>query len=158
MAELTQRFHRRGAGFDLNSDFEIVVVGKAGTVVEAVGQAVKEFKAGKIEFRNDAVGNLHAVMADHDDGDTRIWATEFGAPTGSGEDSVSPDEQAEILRDGINEQRRLPFVDKLFVYSLVDRGNAAADREQNFGIVDHDFDPKPAMAVVQRAASTPGCI
>jgi len=102
--------------------------------------------------------NLHAVMADHDDGDTRIWATEFGAPTGSGEDSVSPDEQAEILRDGINEQRRLPFVDKLFVYSLVDRGNAAADREQNFGIVDHDLDPKPAMAVVQRAASTPGCI
>jgi large subunit ribosomal protein L1 len=35
---------------------------KAGTVVEAVGQAVKEFKAGKIEFRNDAGGNLHALM------------------------------------------------------------------------------------------------
>ena len=35
---------------------------KAGTVIETVGQAVKEFKAGKIEFRNDAGGNLHAVM------------------------------------------------------------------------------------------------
>ena len=35
---------------------------KAGTVIEAVGQAVKEFKAGKIEFRNDSGGNLHAVM------------------------------------------------------------------------------------------------
>ena len=35
---------------------------KAGTVLEAVGQAVKEFKAGKIEFRNDAGGNLHALM------------------------------------------------------------------------------------------------
>jgi large subunit ribosomal protein L1 len=35
---------------------------KAGTVVEAVGQAVTEFKAGKIEFRNDAGGNLHALM------------------------------------------------------------------------------------------------
>jgi len=35
---------------------------KAGTVVEAVGQAVKEFKAGKIEFRNDSGGNLHALM------------------------------------------------------------------------------------------------
>ena len=31
-------------------------------MVEAVGQAVKEFKAGKIEFRNDAGGNLHALM------------------------------------------------------------------------------------------------
>ncbi|MHC4955017.1 MAG: 50S ribosomal protein L1 [Planctomycetota bacterium] len=35
---------------------------KAGTVVETIGQAVTEFKAGKIEFRNDAGGNLHAVM------------------------------------------------------------------------------------------------
>jgi large subunit ribosomal protein L1 len=35
---------------------------KAGTVIDAVGQAVKEFKAGKIEFRNDAGGNLHALM------------------------------------------------------------------------------------------------
>lgn len=35
---------------------------KAGTVVEAVGQAVGEFKAGKIEFRNDSGGNLHALM------------------------------------------------------------------------------------------------
>jgi large subunit ribosomal protein L1 len=35
---------------------------KAGTVVEAVGTAVTEFKAGKIEFRNDAGGNLHALM------------------------------------------------------------------------------------------------
>lgn len=35
---------------------------KAGTVVDAVGQAVKEFKAGKIEFRNDSGGNLHAPV------------------------------------------------------------------------------------------------
>ena len=35
---------------------------KAGTVIESVGTAVKEFKAGKIEFRNDAGGNLHALM------------------------------------------------------------------------------------------------
>jgi large subunit ribosomal protein L1 len=35
---------------------------KAGTVVENVGQAVSEFKAGKIEFRNDAGGNLHALV------------------------------------------------------------------------------------------------
>lgn len=35
---------------------------KAGTVIDAVGQAVREFKAGKIEFRNDSGGNLHALM------------------------------------------------------------------------------------------------
>jgi len=35
---------------------------KAGTVIDAVGQAVKEFKAGKIEFRNDAGGNLQVIL------------------------------------------------------------------------------------------------
>jgi large subunit ribosomal protein L1 len=35
---------------------------KAGTVVEAVGQAVKEFKAGKVEFRTDAGGNVHVLV------------------------------------------------------------------------------------------------
>jgi large subunit ribosomal protein L1 len=35
---------------------------KAGTVVDAVAQAVKEFKAGKIEFRNDAGGNLQVIL------------------------------------------------------------------------------------------------
>ncbi|MGQ0612882.1 MAG: 50S ribosomal protein L1 [Planctomycetaceae bacterium] len=35
---------------------------KAGTVVEAVAQAVKEFKAGKIEYRTDAGGNVHALI------------------------------------------------------------------------------------------------
>jgi large subunit ribosomal protein L1 len=35
---------------------------KAGTVTENIEGAVKEFKAGKIEFRADAAGNLHAPM------------------------------------------------------------------------------------------------
>lgn len=35
---------------------------KAGTVTMDIGQAVREFKAGKIEFRNDAGGNLAAPM------------------------------------------------------------------------------------------------
>jgi large subunit ribosomal protein L1 len=35
---------------------------KAGTVTMEVAQAVREFRAGKIEFRNDAGGNLAAPM------------------------------------------------------------------------------------------------
>ena len=35
---------------------------KSGTMRQDVGQAVEEFKAGKIEFRNDAGGNLHAPV------------------------------------------------------------------------------------------------
>jgi large subunit ribosomal protein L1 len=35
---------------------------KAGTVTADVGTAVREYTAGKIEFRNDAGGNIHAVI------------------------------------------------------------------------------------------------
>ncbi|MCB9851541.1 MAG: 50S ribosomal protein L1 [Phycisphaerales bacterium] len=35
---------------------------KNGTVTPNVGDAVKEFAAGKIDFRNDAGGNIHAVV------------------------------------------------------------------------------------------------
>jgi large subunit ribosomal protein L1 len=35
---------------------------RAGTVTPDVGNTVKEYKAGKVEFRNDAGGNVHAVV------------------------------------------------------------------------------------------------
>lgn len=35
---------------------------KSGTVTADVAKAVQEFKAGKIEFRNDAFGNIHVVV------------------------------------------------------------------------------------------------
>jgi large subunit ribosomal protein L1 len=35
---------------------------KAGTVTPDIANAVKEYAAGKIEFRNDAGGNLHSVV------------------------------------------------------------------------------------------------
>ena len=35
---------------------------KSGTVTDDVVGAVKEFRAGKVEFRNDDHGNIHAVM------------------------------------------------------------------------------------------------
>ena len=35
---------------------------KAGTVTPEVAKAVKEYKAGKVEFRNDSGGNVHAVV------------------------------------------------------------------------------------------------
>lgn len=102
--------------------------------------------------------DMRRIMVDHGDVDKPVWATEFGSPTGTGKDAVNADTQAEILLDAITEQRALGFVDKLFVYSLVDRGTDPSDREQNFGIIDHDRSPKPAWNVLRTAAITPGCL
>lgn len=35
---------------------------RAGTVTPDVGKAVREYKAGKVEFRNDSSGNIHAPV------------------------------------------------------------------------------------------------
>ncbi len=35
---------------------------RAGTVTPEIGKTVSEYKAGKVEFRNDAGGNVHAVV------------------------------------------------------------------------------------------------
>jgi large subunit ribosomal protein L1 len=35
---------------------------RAGTVTPEVGKVVKEYKAGKVEFRNDSGGNVHALV------------------------------------------------------------------------------------------------
>lgn len=38
---------------------------KAGTVTPKVAETVKEFAAGKVEYRNDDGGNIHAVVGKH---------------------------------------------------------------------------------------------
>jgi large subunit ribosomal protein L1 len=35
---------------------------RAGTVTPEIGKTVREYKAGKVEFRTDAGGNVHAVV------------------------------------------------------------------------------------------------
>ena len=35
---------------------------RAGTVTQEIGKTVKEYKAGKVEFRNDATGIVHAAV------------------------------------------------------------------------------------------------
>ena len=45
---------------------------RAGTVTPDVGKTVKEYKAGKVEFRNDSGGNVHAVVGKLSFDDSRL--------------------------------------------------------------------------------------
>jgi large subunit ribosomal protein L1 len=45
---------------------------KSGTVTDNIGYAVKQFKAGKIEFRSDAGGNVHTIVGKKSFDETRL--------------------------------------------------------------------------------------
>lgn len=88
---------------------------------------------------------VHEVMAEHGDGAKQVWLTEFGAPTGSARGAVSEAEREAVLRDAFATLGRWPWAGPLLWYSHRDTGTDPADREQNFGLLRHDFTAKPAL-------------
>jgi GH35 family endo-1,4-beta-xylanase len=87
---------------------------------------------------------LHAVMERHGDGGKKIWITEFGAPTGTGPNAVSEDNQAASLVQAREQVADWDWAGPLMYYELVDGGTDPAEIEQNFGVVREDLSPKAA--------------
>lgn len=100
---------------------------------------------------------LHDLMTSNGDGGKSIWVTEFGAPTGTSSVAVSPDDQAKYLTEGLTAMSRLDYVHTVLIYSIRDSGVDAADPEQNFGLLDFAFSPKPAFGAVQRLVAESRC-
>ncbi len=97
-----------------------------------------------------ALPRLHELMVELGDGDTPIWLTEYGAPTGDGARAVSEEIQAEMVRDAIRSARELEWAGPLFLYSLRDLpGGPSDDTEANFGLFRADRSEKPAAASVR---------
>jgi hypothetical protein len=88
---------------------------------------------------------VHDVMVDNGDGSKKIWATEFGAPTGTSSQAVSTSEQAAMVEDGYEGIAQWEWTGPMLWYSHRDSGTDPADREQNFGLVKADFTAKPAL-------------
>lgn len=97
---------------------------------------------------------MRETMVQYGDSGKKVWATEFGAPTGNGPTAVSTQLQAKIIADGFAEAKTLGYIERIFVYSLRDRGTNTTDIEQNFGLMTISFTPKPALAAVKQAISS----
>lgn len=96
------------------------------------------------------MNQLRTIMAANGDAGTKIWLTEFGAPTGSSSESVSEQVQATMLVAGIREARRRDYAGPLYLYSLRDAGTNAGDREDNFGLLTHGWRAKPAYGALRQ--------
>jgi hypothetical protein len=97
-------------------------------------------------FRMNA---LRTLMVDRGDADTKMWITEYGAPTGTASGAVSLDDQAGMVVAGVREARRRSYVGPMYLYSLRDTAVDPADRESNFGLTTYDGRPKPAYTALR---------
>lgn len=97
---------------------------------------------------------LRAVMDRHGDGSKKIWITEFGAPTGTGEHAVSEDDQAAAFLQARDQVEQWEWAGPLIYYELVDGGEDLTDTEQNFGVLHEDLSPKPAADALMDSASS----
>ena len=96
---------------------------------------------------------LRAVMEKHDDGQKKIWITEFGAPTGTSARAVSEEDQATALSQARQQVESWDWAGPLIYYELFDGGTDPTDAEQNFGILREDLAPKAAAIDLLLAAS-----
>ncbi|GAA4669892.1 hypothetical protein [Nocardioides nanhaiensis] len=94
---------------------------------------------------------IREVMVQAGDSRSRVWLTEYGAPTGTSDRAVSTGLQSRMLVEAVREARRLPFVSALYLYSYRDAGSSPGDPEANFGVVRADGGAKPALAALRRA-------
>lgn len=99
------------------------------------------------------MATMHDIMVAGGDGHKPVWITECGAPTGTARVAVTDAAQAETIRIVLRAARDVAWLGPAFVYSIRDDGTDTGDAEQNFGVLRHDFSPKPAYAVLREFAS-----
>ena len=95
---------------------------------------------------------IRQLMIDNGDADLRIWASEYGLPTG-GPNAVTPEDQADFVADFISAWRGLDYTGPAFIYTTVDRGDGT--EAGSFGIFYANWTPKPVAAVIRDALAEP---
>ncbi|MFC7446468.1 beta-xylosidase [Rhodococcus daqingensis] len=99
---------------------------------------------------------MRDVMVAGGDAGKQMWITEFGAPTGTHPTAVTEAVQAESIAIALNAAREAPWIGPIYLYSIRDTGPNPADREQNFGLLRHDFSEKLAYGLVRSRMFAPG--
>jgi hypothetical protein len=97
--------------------------------------------------------SLHADIGSRPNGrDLPIYITEVGWPTHFGQNRTSPDLAAAYLSRLFFSLRTLDFVKGIWWYDLRDDGSDPLNFEDNFGLVDNAYSPKPTYKTLALVA------
>ena len=103
------------------------------------------------------VPSVREVLLRHGQ-DKPIWLTEFGWSTSTirGDEpwrnGVDEQTQARYTEEALVKVREWPYVPVAIVFELIDERDEPDDRESNFGLLRHDWTPKPAYDAFRRGA------
>jgi hypothetical protein len=97
--------------------------------------------------------SARSLMTANGDGAKQIWATEWGAPTGSTSNSMTQAAQAQLVTDAYTKLKGWSWAGPAFLYSYRDNGTNLSNIEDNFGIIHNDWSLKPAYTAYQAAAA-----
>jgi hypothetical protein len=97
--------------------------------------------------------SARSVMTAAGDGAKKIWATEFGWPTGNSTRAVSETTQAQMVTDSYAKLKTYSWAGPAFFYSGRDGGTDLLNIEDNFGIIHNNWSLKPSYAAYQAAAA-----
>lgn len=101
----------------------------------------------------DTNPSLRSIMIANGDQDKKIWATEFGAPTGGSKQAVSEAQQAQMVTDAYTLFASYSWAGPLFWHTYRDPCSRAKNIECFFGLVRNDYSHKPAYAAYQSLAT-----
>ena len=92
---------------------------------------------------------MYDIMRANGDGGKKIWITEFGAPTGTGNGAVSDAAQGAILTSALREGASRPYIGPMFLHCIQDPGSNPSNVEDNFGVTRINNSKKPAFWAVK---------
>ncbi len=92
------------------------------------------------------------TMNAYNDGNKQVWITELGAPTAGGNNAVTQEQQAEIMRQSIEIGREYDWMGPILWYSYQDRGNNINDTEAWFGLVGPNGEKKESYDTFKQLA------
>lgn len=88
---------------------------------------------------------IQALMAQYGDAAKKIWITEYGEPTTG---SYTQAQQAAFIQDFIEAWQNQTGAGPIYIYTTRDTDTGSSNVEDNFGLYETDWTPKPAAQVL----------
>ncbi|MET3356597.1 UNVERIFIED_ORG: hypothetical protein ABID33_004528 [Xanthobacter viscosus] len=99
----------------------------------------------------DRVSSLQTALKGQTGAEVPIYITEFGWPTARRPCVISRQAAADYSAQFLLWSAATPWLKGAWIYQLKDQGRNPDEIEDNFGLYDYDFRPKPAACAVREA-------